>query len=413
MSLKHLVFFETLAETDEGSARWKCVTGGLVVLRLLDTWYDLGAQSLLENKRGVRNLRGSLDEMPQGPQQKILHSIVDHIEKAEHPDMSEILPRLNAYARVLSYESEFRIARDVFQSIIDYTPESENVELTDLHMQMGYCSRMLMEWEEAASCYAEAGQLAAASGDTGRMLRAQIADARLAIDRGNLAHSEALLDDVIARASDAGELAEIKGLAMHERAAVAYMRRDFERSLKFAWEAMPLMRHPTAKDRLLTDISSALAELGLLEAAKTALSIVADTADEQYLRWVAGINLVGLLASLGDEEGFVMRRDALASAELTPALEASYHLSVGRGYCALGNLDHARTSLERAAALAQKHGFHQVNAEAEKSLLEMGQETSGSTTEAPTVAPTEASEHGAETVRIARAIEDMGRGLGD
>src|SRR3712207_4623056 len=45
-AIRHLAFFDALAEMDEEDASWRAVSAGLVVLRLLDAWLEEGPQTV-------------------------------------------------------------------------------------------------------------------------------------------------------------------------------------------------------------------------------------------------------------------------------------------------------------------------------------------------------------------------------
>jgi tetratricopeptide (TPR) repeat protein len=400
-ALKHLVYFEVLAETEEGSPSWNSTTAGLVVLRLMDTWYDFGTQSLRENARGIKNIRAAIDAVDTGsPVRNILHGLLEAVERAPHPDMSTILPRLMAYGRALDYEGNWILSNDVYQTILDYaSPETEPDMVIDAHMQMGYCCRMTAQWDDAAYAYAQAGQIASAQGDIERVLRARIADAKLAIDRGNLPQAEVLLDDTINQARGSEALNEIRSLALHERAAVAHMRGNFELAVKMGYDALQTMQNVTARDRVLADLAASFSELGVLSAARDALVIVAATAQELYLRWLAEINLLEIAAKQREEPAFEMYRRHLADQELPATLAANYHLHVGRGYQMLGQMEPARTALERALSVAQNNKFNQLVFEAEKSLRELEV--------AERIEEYTATEAGPEVAHIAQRLSDM------
>jgi hypothetical protein len=400
-ALKHLVFFEVLADTDENSPAWNSTTAGLVVLRLLDTWYDFGTSSLRENARGIKNIRAAIDAIETGnPVRNILHGLLETIERAKHPDMSAVLPRLMAYGRALHYEGRVKLSNDVYQTVLDYaSTDSEPDIVIDAHMQMGYCQRMMAQWEEAAYSYAQAGQIASAQNDMERVLRARIADARLAMERGNLPQAEALLDDTITQASKSPTLLELKSYALHDRSALAHMRGEYERAITWGYEALNGMQNQTARDRLLSDIAASFGELGVLSAARDALVIVAATAQELYVRWVAEINLLEIASKQRQEPAFEMYRLELADAELPATLEANYHLHVGRGYILFGRTEAARVALEKALAVATQHKFNQLMFEAEKSLRELQV--------AERIEEQTYAEPSPEISKIARAIGEM------
>jgi hypothetical protein len=141
--------------------------------------------------------------------------------------------------------------------------------------------------------------------------------------------------------------------------------------VRFAYEALDGVSSPAARDRVLLDIAASFIELGVVSAARDALLVIAATAEEQYLRWAATINLVDLSTREGCEPLFEQYRRQLADAPLPPALEAAYYLSVGRGYAAFSRIEPARLSLAKAMDLAESHKLHQVAHEAELELEQL------------------------------------------
>ena len=220
--LQHLVFFEVLAETEENTAAWNNTQAGLIVLRMFDTWWDFGAASLRENARGIRNIRTSVQLLEQqNPSRGILLSLMDSIERARHPDLSNILPLILAYGDSLASDSQWRLAGDVYLTALRYSDSEPLPQPARVQMQLGHCQRMMGDYDEAANSYAEAGQIAAAMGDLEGMLLARIGDAKVAIDRGRLREARALLDDCIAQTEAVDSLISVRSLAIETRAGLA------------------------------------------------------------------------------------------------------------------------------------------------------------------------------------------------
>ena len=366
--LRHLAYFEALAELEETNPAWRSTAAGLVVLRLFDTWVEHGPFASSDGW-GVSAVRDKVAEMDVGnPTRLILMGIVDAIESSAEP--SSVTPRLLAYGRALHYAADWKLSADVYRTVIAHAhPIEEADSVIDAHMQYGYCSRMLGRWDDAAMAYSQASQIAVAIGDIVKVLRARIAEAKLAIDRGNLPKAEEILDETIVRATDpAGALTEVRAIALHDRAAVAYLRGDYEISVRFAYEALDGMSSPAGRDRVLADIAAAFIELGVLSAARDALVVLAATAQEQYIRWTSTVNLLDVAARERSEPVFEQYRRELSDASLPASLEASYYLTVGRGFAAFGRIDAARTALAKAIDVAGKHQFHQTMHEAESEL---------------------------------------------
>ena len=370
--LRHVAFFETLAGLDESDPRWQSTTAGLVVLRLFDDWMDHGPFPDGGRDWGVHAVRGAVEAVDVGnPARLILADIVDAM--ANGAERSSLTPRLLAYARALHYGAHWSLSADVYHTVISHAhPIEESDSVIDANMQYGYCARMLGKWDEAAVAYAQAGEIAVAVGDIVKVLRARVADAKLAIDRGNLPKAEEILDETIARASDPdGKLIEMKALAMHERAAVAVLRGEYETAIRFAYEALDGMTNPSSRDRVLSDIAAAFIELGVLSAARDALVVLAATAQEQYIRWAATVNLLEVAARERCEPVFEQYRRELSDVALPVSLEASYYLTVGKGYAGFGRIESARAALGKAIDISLKHKFHQITHEAEAELQQL------------------------------------------
>jgi hypothetical protein len=75
-----------------------------------------------------------------------------------------------------------------------------------------------------------------------------------------------------------------------------------------------------------------------------------------------------IAATDGSGPLFERYRRSLADVQLPPALEAEYHLHAGTGYELLGEASAARDALERARALAEDFGFHQIAFKSQEAL---------------------------------------------
>jgi tetratricopeptide (TPR) repeat protein len=404
-TIRHLAFFEALGSLEEGSTDWHATTAGLVVLRMVDAWYDEGAHVAAADAWGLTAVREAVAAMTAGdPARTILSGVVDAVATAERADFSVVATRLSAYGRALHFDAKWRLAADVYETLLVYAhPIDESDVYINASMQLGYCLRMLGEFDQAAVAYADAGRVATSMGDVVGILRARIADARLSMSRGNLPRAEEILDDTIARAKSES-LDDVAGLAMHERSTVAHERRDFTRAIRFAYDALAKLSGQSAKDRVLTDIASSFMELGVTSAARDAFLVLAATAQEQYVRWTATLNLLELSVLETSEPRFEMYRRELAKAKLPVNLEAAYHVDVAKGYAAFGRMDRAEQSFALAIELAAKHRLNQLLFAAEEGLrqLETGKQATraAQTSFVPSVAPDSVGD-------VAAAIQQM------
>jgi hypothetical protein len=240
-------------------------------------------------------------------------------------------------------------------------------------------------------------------GDVVGILRARIADARLSMSRGNLPRAEEILDDTIARATSEA-LDDVAGLAMHERSTVAHERRDFTGAIRFAYNALAKLSGQSAKDRVLTDIASSFMELGVTSAARDAFLVLAATAQEQYVRWTATLNLLELSVLETSEPRFEMYRRELAKAKLPVNLEAAYHVDVAKGYTAFGRADRAEQSFTLAIEIAAKHRLNQLLFAAEEGLRQLEAGKLAARTAQPMFVPSVAPDAVGD---VAAAIQQM------
>jgi hypothetical protein len=96
--------------------------------------------------------------------------------------------------------------------------------------------------------------------------------------------------------------------------------------------------------------------------------IVAATAQDQWVRWQATLNLMELASIDGMQEAFDSYASELAGASLSPTWRAYFYLYLGQGHERFGRYELAVESLNEAVAFATTHQFHRVAFEAEQSL---------------------------------------------
>ncbi len=399
-TLRHLAFFEELSALDESDAEWRAISAGLVVLRLVDAWVEEGAYTVTGDAWGLRAVRVTIEEIDAGaPIRALLNGIVDAMEDSAVSDMSAVAPRMLAYARALEYDARYVLAADVYRAVIAHThPVEESDIATTAHLQLGACLRTSGNLAAASDAYRLAGDIANTSDDLVGVLRARIGDAKIAIERGNLPRAEELLDATIAD-STRHDLVDVRSMALHDRAGVAFFRGDYEQSVRFAYEAMNSTTSARERDRILNDLATAFMRLGVLTAARDAYLVLMVTAQEQWTRWIATMNLMDIAARDGSETLFERYRRELADAALPPFIAADYLVTASEGYQRLGRVELAYGHLERALTVASEHHFNQVIFYVEEALQRLG-------TPKPTVRPS-VPEPSGQVQEIAGAIRRM------
>jgi tetratricopeptide (TPR) repeat protein len=397
--LRHGAFFEELGKLDECNPDWRSVSAGLVVMRLVDRWIEDGV--VAADSWGATAVRESVAAIPDTtPLQRILASIVDRISDARRVDMRALSPRLMAYGQALEYDAKWHLAIDVYETIINHADPKEDADLlATAYIQLGSSLRNVGALGAASISYEKAHDVAVAAGDMIGVLRARIGDAKVAIARGNMPNAESILDDTIRRAE--GEMfADVRSRALHDRATVAGLRGQYDQAIQFAYSALNLSTSQRERDRILADIATGFLSLGLFDVARDAYLVLIATAQDQYVRWTAGLNLMEIAGRQGAEPLFDRYRREFMGAELTPFLQVRYLITVGNGYRELGRPNAGILYLEQAVVLAATNEFNQLLFEAEAALAAAEKPVKRVPTTPWTPVPTEVE-------GIAEAIRDM------
>jgi tetratricopeptide (TPR) repeat protein len=304
-----------------------------------------------------------------------------------------------AYGRALDYDGKFLLASDVYRTVIAHVHPLEDTDVAiDANMRLGYCCRMMGNWEGAASGYGRAGQIGASVGDMMAVLHARIGDAKLAMSRGNLPVAEAIFDETIERATQ-HQFPHLRAMALHDRGSLSHTRGDFERAIRYYYDALRETSNRREHDRILADLAASFIELGVRTAARDALLILAATAEEQYSRWASVLNLLTLATLDRCEPVFEQYRRELADAALPSRMQAEFHLHVGRGYRTFGRNDAAKECFEKAIEVASHFGLNKIVFDAEMALTDL-QQGRQSTAPRPAEAPDAVQD-------VVRAIVEM------
>ena len=369
--LRHLPFFEEVASHEEGDAAWRSATAGLVVLRLVDAWLENGRSVVADDGWSVRSVRAAIDAVDDGtPIRSILHRVVDALLE-QKPDIHVIVKPLMAYAKALEYDAHWHLGSDVYHSVLTHLhPREDSDAVVAANLRLGQCYRNLNRLDDASHAFEAASAVAVSIGDLIGTLRAQVGEARILILRGNYPRAEELLKDTIARA-EGPALNDVRSRALHDRSAIASDLGNYELAVRLGYEAMQWSQSQTERDRILSDVATAFMSLGVYSAARDAYLVLSVTAQEQYTRWLAQLNLIELATDTGAELLFTQYRRELESVELPPYFATAYQVSVGRGLHRFGYFDQARARLQTAMAMAQEHGLNAVLFKAEEAMAEL------------------------------------------
>jgi len=180
--------------------------------------------------------------------------------------------------------------------------------------------------ETSARAYSQAAYIADTLGDRPGVLTVQVGIANTYLAKGNLPQAQTILDGRNCAGTRPGT-AEVQGLALHSRAALASRSGEHAEALKLAYEALNLTAKPADRDVVLEDIAAIFTQMGMHDPARDALLVLTATAQMKFVRWSATLNLMELASLDGVEDAFDGYARQLARAPLGPWLRSHYLLS--------------------------------------------------------------------------------------
>ena len=369
-ALSHLAFFEALAsETDERSTRWRQLSAGLLTLRAFDAWLQHARRGESAPDAIVfMAVRAAVEQVEAGSTVRpVLLGALDAMRvPGQRTDV--VRGHLLAYAKRLQFDAGWRLAGDVYRTFVESRPPHDvSADAMEAAFQCGYCLRMAGDIDEAARAYDLGEAIAVAARDSYGMLRARVCQAKLSAHRGNLPRAEAELDAVIAAAEAAG-CGRALSLALTDRMAIAGRRGQYEAAATFGYRALRCCEDELERDRILSDLATALGDAGHRQAARDAHLVLSVTARDQSVAWLSMLNLMELAVGDGSEVEFERHRRALAGVALPAVQRAHFHLIVGDGQARFGRRAAAAAAYRSAIALSEECGANDLLLRAEAAL---------------------------------------------
>jgi tetratricopeptide (TPR) repeat protein len=395
--LRHLPYFEFVASRTEEDPSWRAGTAGLVVLRLVDAWME-DRTAVSADSWAVPSVRAAIDAMDPGtPIRSLLGRVVDAIEQ-RHAPLQNVMTPLMAYGQALEYDAHWDLAADVYQTVLGHLDAATEADIAvAAHIALARCYHNRALLTEAMASLGMAADIAAAAGDMVGVLRARLDQAKIDLVLGNYTRADEIYSDA-ERQAEGYLFDDVRSRALHGRANVAFNRGEYETSIQLAHRALDISQSPRERDRILGDIAVSFLELGVYSAARDAYLVLSMTAQEQYVRWAATLNLLEIAAQTGAETLFELYRRQLVDQPLPPLMSASFHLNVGLAYQRFNEFEKARRHLARAAATSGEHGFKRYLLEAEQALAHL---------QAPAPPPRQPATLSLDTQEVALAIHHL------
>jgi tetratricopeptide (TPR) repeat protein len=378
----HEGFFAVLRELAEaGQARglaaavieqepaWRITMAGMVTMRLVDRWANSRAPAQpAPTLEEIESVQRAIVACESGAIPNILTGIVLAVTRWWARRSPVVLTSVLAYARLLDGDEQqlWALAEDVYSTFLAHARTTDEFELVpNACVRLGRCRRHLGRLTEASAAYEMAIDASAAQGDAYNALLARTGAASVVRLRGDLPAAEALLDAIVldAQTLSAQHPAYFEPLAraLHERAYVAYERKQFECAVTRLYDAMRSYTEDRLRDNALHDLALVLVDLGQRDAGRDAFIVLRAAGATSMLRWSAAVNLLQLAAGDGDEATFDRLATELAAVKaLPPFLAAHYYLQLGEGSRRFGRAAVARNALARAIHIAEQHRFNQI-----------------------------------------------------
>jgi tetratricopeptide (TPR) repeat protein len=347
----------------EGSAEYRALLAGLVVVRLLDKWRSPHLRDPETQAEAFAPVAQAVAALPLGPMRDALHALVESIAAVIQGTADERVARLIDYGQLLEHDAHWNPAADVFLTAIDLNTNRELLPLC--HQRASVCFRALGDLDRAADHLRDGQRIAVENSDPHWLFRLRISAAKLTRHKGDLPETERLLDALIADA-DAGGSAFVASQARHDRGNVAYEQGQFRVAVEYLHAALKGCSDPMERERIITALGTVLVDLGHLDDARAVLSAIRRSARSREMRTTATINLMHVARLAGDREYLDHLRNELLTQRLSGELHAHYHLASGQGYVAFDDPWKARREFTEAVTVATEHGWPRIRRSAEE-----------------------------------------------
>jgi tetratricopeptide (TPR) repeat protein len=366
--IRHQSYFDTLGSMQEDSASWRSVFAGLSVLRLVDAYGDTASSVDPSDWAQLHSVRAAIEAVGEGnPVRGALTTVLEEVTKSGTIDQS-VCVSLMAYGRALDYEASWGLATDVFSTVAKLArPEKNPKFAVEANIAVGGAARLNGDWETSARAYSQAAYIADTLGDRQGVLTVQVGIANTYLARGNLPQAQSILDDVIVQ-SRTRQFAEVEGMALHSRSALAQLKGEKAEAVKLAYEALALTTRLSERDRVLADLAVGFSEIGMRDAARDAHLVLTATSQIQWVRWQATVNLLELASQDGMEGAFDAYAAQLRRAALGPLLRSHFLLFLGEGLERFGRYETAEQALTEAVDYAVANQIFAVSFKAEEAL---------------------------------------------
>ena len=235
---------------------------------------------------------------------------------------------------------------------------------------LGRTHRKLGDWAQSEHWYGVAKELGEVLEDGRLAALAVNGQGNTARERGSLPRARELHRQSLQWGEIDGDF-YVQGLGHHDLMVDETMSGNLALAIRHGWDAVRL--YPAEPDRVkaLMDLAGTFVQVGELQAAEDAYTVVVHRTGEFRFRVLALDGLAYIEALLGRGAQFEERLavvDETPWRTLEPFLVAQLLLYRGKGYGKLGDAERARRWLTEARGYAEEHSHHQITFEADAAL---------------------------------------------
>jgi tetratricopeptide (TPR) repeat protein len=377
--LSHEPFLERarLQREQERDGPARLALGAYVVARLIDRFLTLAddPESLEGFRWQLEAVCRHVNDLPaDSPESAHLTGVVSAISDYTQPAKA-LWMSLTAYACFLEHEGRLDEALEMLT--LAARAQGSNTPAADFvgyALFAGRLNRLLARWDAATACYSAAEEAGDKIGDAVARLRGQLGRGAVDRGRGNLPMARATAESVVREASEL-ELGDVQAIAYGDLGAVYGLQGLRLEALEAQYQAFRFSNDSQQRLHALGNVAFALREIGALEAARIAFTIVAHSSASVRVRANAQLELMDLESTFGNRVAFERCRSAAEEyrARMSPSMAVDYHFKLGTGLARFDQFARAQEAFRAALTLAETHRLNTWYFKIEQALEELHQ----------------------------------------
>jgi tetratricopeptide (TPR) repeat protein len=357
---EHSPFLER-ATQEQDESRVALALAAYAMGRLMDRCISGSSRSaVVELAQELENIQAHLSELPQDhPEGAYLSLVLGAI--ARDPTATPGPGReLLAYAAFLEQQGRLEEALEAAAlAARAYGPEIAPGDYAECALTAGRLNRLLARWAAAITCYEAAELTGHEEGDAVAALRGRLGRGAVARGRGNLPAARAIAEAVREEARIL-HLPQVQAIACADLAAACSEMGQPIEALQADYEAFRLAQDATDRMRTLGNVGIDLVQLGWLDAARTAFTIVLRSDTKGTVRLNALIELMALESAAGDATAFERHYHAAEACrdQMPPSMAVDFLFKTASGWKRFGQPAAAKATLTAAQTIAEANDLH-------------------------------------------------------